>query len=318
MSTVISQPSTKRARIPETLRRLLPERLLSEIDRLGESAGAIEEIRVRRGKAASLTTARGNRMLRCVLDAIELDALLVRICDGSLYAHSDTLHQGYVTLSDGIRVGICGRATVEAGRIIGVCGVTGMNFRIPIGLRRVGAPICRLLRESTGSGGVLIYSPPGVGKTTLLRSVAAQMSSGDAPLRVAVVDSRGELAPLLQDPGRCMDSLSGYPKPEGIGIACRTLNAQLIVCDEIGDEAEAAAIVAAQNSGVPFVASAHADSLSALLRRTPILLLHRARVFSRYVGLARRTVGGDYGYTTDTWEEADDLVQGDRCAHPVR
>lgn len=317
MGTVISQTLKRKGDIPESLRYLLPARLLSEIDALSDAIGAIEEVRVRRGRGASLTTSHGNRMLRTTLDAMELDDLLVRICEGSLYAHSDTLRAGYITLPDGIRVGVCGRASVEDGRIIGVCGITSMSFRIPREVAVSGEEICRLLAKAGGSG-VLIYAPPGVGKTTLLRSVATQMAIGRSPLRVAVIDSRGELAPLLRDARLCLDVLSGYPKPEGITIACRTLNAQLIVCDEIGNDAEAAAIVAAQNCGVPFVASAHAESVEGLLRRTPILLLHRARIFSYYVGLARTARGGDFHYTVHSWEDADALAQGNRCTHSVR
>ena len=109
-----------------------------------------------------------------------------------------------------------------------------------------------------------------------------------------------------------MDILAGYPKPEGISIAARTLNAQLIVCDEIGDAEEAAAMVSAQNSGVPFVASAHAESVEGLLHKTGIRLLHEARVFRKYVGIQRRTSGGDYIYTVTEWEEANDRAQKHR------
>ena len=106
-----------------------------------------------------------------------------------------------------------------------------------------------------------------------------------------------------------MDVLTGYPRPRGIEIATRTMNAQLIVCDELGDAAEAEAIVAAQNCGVPFVASAHGDSVAGLLRRTGILRLHRAGVFGAYVGIRRPPWGGEFSYTVTEWEEANGVLQ---------
>lgn len=311
MATVIFETKKREATLPEILRSLLPYRLVDEIRASG--ASGIEEIRLRSGRVSSLTTPTGNVPLKTVLSCLELDAILQGACDGSLYAHSETLCQGYVTLAGGIRIGVCGHATVENGNIIGVYGVSGLNIRLPGARRRVGVPICRLLRQSRGEGGVLIYSAPGVGKTTLLRSVAAQMASGERPWRVAVVDTRGEIAPFLDATSLCVDVLLGYPKPIGIGIACRTMNAQLIVCDEIGDCEEAEAIAAAQNCGVPFVATAHAASLEGLLRRSAMLTLHRARVFTHYVGIERRVGGGEFLYRMTEWEEADVVFQNSRC-----
>ena len=136
-------------------------------------------------------------------------------------------------------------------------------------------------------------------------------------MRVSVIDTRGELSPFLDSRGLCIDILSGYPKPEGIAIAARTLNAQVIICDEIGDVEEANAIISAQNNGVPFIATAHAANVGALLLRSPIRLLHDSRVFGRYVGIARRAVGEDYRYDICTWEEANDILahSGRRTAH---
>ncbi len=312
MATVIYGTKKTKDVLPASLCELLPYRLTDEIRASG--VGIIEEIRLRSDRAVSLTTPNGNVMLKTVLSRMELETVLSVICDGSLYAHSETITQGYVTLAGGIRVGVCGRATVADGRILGVYAVSGLNLRLPARHRRVGAPVCRMLRELQGEGGVLIYSAPGVGKTTLLRHVAAEMAAGAHPLRVVVVDSRGEIAPFLDDPALCVDVLSGYPKPEGIAIACRTMNAQLIVCDEIGDRAEAEAIVAAQNCGVPFVATAHASSVEGLLRRSTVRELHRARIFEKYVGIRRRAEGGDFIYTVTDWEDADVELQDRRHA----
>lgn len=310
MATVIHEASRVKELLPSVLVAMLPYRLVDEIRSLGPLA--IEEIRLRSNRAVFLTTESGNRRLRTVMSRMELESVLQAVCDGSLYAHSETITQGYVTIEGGIRVGVCGRATVEGGRVIGVYGISGINLRLPSRRRRVGQPICRLLRSLRGEGGVLIYSAPGVGKTTLLRSLAAELARGECPLRVAVVDSRGELAPFLDDPSLSVDLLSGYPKAEGIAIACRTMNAQLIVCDEIGERAEAEAIVASQNCGVPLVATAHASTLEGLLRRTTVRELHRAHVFSYYVGIVRCARSEEYSYTVTDWEGADVAFQAGR------
>ena len=88
-----------------------------------------------------------------------------------------------------------------------------------------------MISELGFTRGVLVYSPPGVGKTTLIRAVAARLASGREARRVSVVDSRGELACGLSDAGLCIDILSGDPKAVGIEIAARTLGSEVIVCD---------------------------------------------------------------------------------------
>ena len=163
------------------------------------------------------------------------------------------------------------------------------------------------MRDFGYSRGILIYSPPGVGKTTLLRGVISLISSGEggySPLRTAVVDTRGELTFSNGGKGLCIDVLSGYPRALGIEIATRTLSAQLIVCDEIGDYAEAMALVSSHNCGVPLIASTHARSVDELMRRTGIMLLHEARVFGAYVGISRGA-GMDFCYDVHLRDEMD-------------
>ena len=313
----VSIKDTQRAfSIPEGLLRMLPYRLADEIRRKAEEQKAsVEEIRMRTGRASSLTVGGRNIVLRTVLSREEMEKFFALICEGSLYAHSETINNGYLTLEGGIRVGICGRASTSGGRILGVYDVSSFNIRIPHPIRRVGEPVCRRLREAAGKG-VLVYSPPGEGKTTLIRSVAESMAGGLSPWRVAVIDTRGELSFSLSGEGLCLDVLSGYPRGVGIEIATRTMNAQLIVCDEIGDVCEAEAIIAAQNCGVPFLATAHADGVDELLRRTGIARLHAARVFGCYVGIRRR--GCELQYSFTEWEDADAALQGARGDSDIR
>ena len=179
--------------------------------------------------------------------------------------------------------------------MLGVNEITSLVVRIPHRAKRVGERVCELLYEFERSRGVLVYSPPGVGKTTLLRGVISILSSGERPLRTAVVDTRGELTFSVGGNDLCIDVLSGYPRGIGIEIATRTLSAEVIVCDEIGDYVEAMALVSSHNCGVPLIASAHAGSVEELLRRTGIMLLHEANIFGAYVGI-ERAGNGDFTY----------------------
>lgn len=272
--------------LPQIIEKSLPYELVQEICAL-TSQGRVEEIRVRLGRRASVVLSGKNVMLSYKAGQSDISEIMTRMCKGSLYAYSDTINQGYISLPEGIRVGVGGRATCENGKIIGVYDVGILCIRIPHRQKRVGREVCELLKNFNSSRGVLIYSPPGVGKTTLLRGCVSILASGDNPMRTLVIDTRGELGFSLDSEELCLDVLSGYPRRLGIEIATRTMNAQLIVCDEIGDYEEALALVSSHNCGVPLIASAHAGSLSELLSRTGIRLLHEAGIFGAYVGISR-------------------------------
>ena len=280
--------------VPSRIISALPYRLLDEINRVWRGE-RIEEIRLRRERRASLTLPSGNLVLETVLEGGEMDRTLTGLCSGSLYAYSDTINRGYISLPGGVRVGVCGRAACEGERMLGVHEITSLVIRVPHSPKMVGQPICDLLHRFDRSRGVLIFSPPGVGKTTLLRGVISLLSSGEHPLRTAVVDTRGELTMSSGGDLLCVDVLSGYPRALGIEIATRTLSAEVIVCDEIGDYSEAMALVSSHNCGVPLIASAHAGEINELLRRTGIMLLHEANIFGAYVGI-ERSAGMDFNY----------------------
>ena len=293
-----------RTLFPRPLRALLPAPLLGMAERAVPAGLFPEELRLRRGRTASLVVAGENLPLPFVLSGAEMDALLLTLCAGSLYAHHDTLKEGYLMLGEGIRVGVGGRATVQDGRITAITEVTVLAIRLPHRPQAVGAEIVALFEELHGTRGILLYAPPGVGKTTVLRGVATQLAGGAHPRRTAVIDTRGELGPL-QGEGLLLDLLSGYPRGRGIGIAARTLRAEVMVSDEIGDLGEAQEIVAAHIGGVPLIATAHAFGVRELLARPGMRLLHEARVFGAYVGITRETGRFCYRYDVTEWERAD-------------
>ena len=298
--------------LPSIFSEILPPAIYSSLTELCKNGLEIEEVRLRAGQLCTVTARDGNISFGQGLSQTEMERIFERICGGSVYAHADTIRRGYVTLDGGIRVGVVGRASTDKGEIVGVYDVSALCFRLPRKIVRVGEPVCQLLREQEGTGGVLVFSPPGEGKTTLLRSVISKMAGGASPWRVVVIDTRDELCAFLEQQELCVDVLRGYPRPLGIEIAARSMNAQLVVCDEIGDMREAEAIIAAQNCGVPLLASAHASDVSGLLRRSGIRELHRAGVFGAYVGIRRTEGRRDYEYCVTYQEEADEFFENSR------
>ncbi len=293
--TQIKNTRMSTAHLPEVLKGILPLPLLYEAEAFVVRYGNIDELRLRANRRVSISIGAQNLLLQYRVSVQELSEVFSRICDGSLYAHASTIAEGYITLRGGVRVGIVGRAVYEDERLVGVYDISGLCFRLPHPLMNVGECVCKLLRERIG--GVLIYAPPSEGKTTLLRSVSAKMAGGEQPWRVCVIDSRGELCYALVGEGLLIDTLVGYRRPLGMEIAARSMNAQLIVCDEIGNEEEAEAMLALCGCGVPFLATAHASSVDELMRRTGIAMLARANVFGAYVGIRRSCGETEYMYS---------------------
>ena len=233
-----------------------------------------------------MRTCKLSSALRCTERDVEYT--VNRLCSGSLYRHTDTLKRGYIVTPEGIRAGIYGEAVYDGTKLVSVDGFCGINLRIPHRIRGTGETLCARL-FGNGLCSVLIFSPPGVGKTTFIREAAIILSQ---KYRIAVIDEKGEIFPegASDECGMC-DVLKGYTKPDGMEIAVRALAPEMIICDEIGMTDDIPAILSVQNSGVPLAATAHGDSIEAILEKPNIRRLCESGVFERYIRLLRGTQG---------------------------
>ncbi len=281
-------------RLPEQLYFALGAGICDVLCQCG--APHIEELRLHAGRISTVTCASRNYPTSLILTHEELDGIFKRLCGSSLYTHRQTISQGYVTLRGGIRVGICGHASMENGSVVGVRDISGLILRVPHVLTVEVDPLLPyLISPDRTLRSMLLYAPPTVGKTTLLASLAKTLSSSPHNVRTVVIDSKEELGVLLEGSHCCMDILSGFPRRIGMEIAVRNLGAQLLICDEIGNEQDADAILFAANSGVSMIATTHASTIDELLRRPLIQKLLKYRPFASYVGI-RRTVENRFLY----------------------
>lgn len=262
-----------------------PEEVRSELDML--LPGELREIRIRANRPTVFFAATRTAALTWSPDKHHLETLIEALSEHSLYARTDETRQGYITLRGGHRMGLCGRVlTTDEQSVISDYG----SVCIRIATEWPGSADALVPHMGPGCN-VLIIGTPGSGKTTMLRDLARQLASGRTAQQVAIVDERSEIAACVAgvpqlDVGDCTDVLDGLPKADAIPWLVRSLAPQVIMTDELGGDADAAAVLEACHCGVAVCASAHGTSLQDAASRPALASLMSRRVFDLYAVLS--------------------------------
>lgn len=259
----------------------------------------VTEIRLRLNKPMELVSGEESKLLyapngRGMLEEEETRPLLQRFCDNALYAWEKEIQKGFVTLKNGCRVGISGKAVPETGAL---SKITGFSIRIVRSVRGCGEKLLPYLLDEQGRFlSTLLVSPPGCGKTTLLRDLIRLLSDGlcgSRCHRVSLVDERFEVSGGEGgsfDLGSRTDVLLGAGKAEGLLRMLSTMSPQVLSADELNFLSDVKAVLEAKSRGVAVLCTAHGADLKGLLGREGMACLYKEQVFERYVIL--EGVGG--------------------------
>ena len=278
----------------EILWRALPKKIREKLTE--KELEKMQEIRLRCGRPAFAKGRDGQiQKLAEEITVADLRETVSLLSAYSLYAFEEELKQGYLTVAGGHRVGFCGKTVMENGEIRTLKQINGLNIRIAAEKKGWGDEYLPDLMEEGRVCNTLIVSPPGCGKTTLLRDLVRCL--GDSMMAVAVVDERGEIAPFREgvpqmDIGLCTDVLEGCPKAVGMQMVLRSMGPDVIAVDELGNPEDMQAVQDVLRCGVKLIATAHGSDWGEIYRRPYLERLVAQEVFERYIILSSRNGAG--------------------------
>lgn len=257
---------------------LLPIWMRQDVDLLG--ADTLQELRLRLQHKPVLIRSNGIALLN---RPIHNDDIMFCINAASKYSPwtAESMSNGYLTAPGGHRIGICGQASVEKGRMTGISVVSSLCIRIA----RDYVGIAKSLEGISGS--LLILGKPGSGKTTLLRDLIRSRSEQSSN-SIGVIDQKAEIFPHVRglscfDTGQNTDVMYNCSKPHGIDAILRNMGPSTIAVDEITAEEDCIALLRAGWCGVDILATAHAGSITDLYSRPIYKSIVDSKLFGKAV-----------------------------------
>ena len=214
----------------------------------------------------------------------DINEIVANVTERSLYAFNEKIKQGYISTKNGVRIGLLGECVFDKGQIITIKNIDGLSIRVPHEIVGSANLVIEKVVCNNEVSNSLIISPPGYGKTTILKDLAMQLNY-KYKYSILIIDERGEFSNIS---GENIDVIRYSDKLFAFNYSIRSIAPEIVITDELCTIEDWNAVKYCANCGVKVIASCHGKDINDVKNKDFFI----ENVFDRYVVLDSKNIPG--------------------------